>query len=72
MAHEFVDGSGIRLTTDLDAVAADKATSLAIYRLVQESLPNMAKYATASEVAVVLRDRASDAAIVPKHPVALQ
>ena len=64
MAHEFVDGSGIRLTTDLDAVATDKATSLAIYRLVQESLTNMAKHAAASEVAVVLRDRAHDVTVV--------
>lgn len=63
MAHEFVEGSGIRLSTDLDAVAVDKATSLAIYRLVQESLTNMAKYAAASEVAVVLRDRACDVAV---------
>jgi signal transduction histidine kinase len=64
MAHEFVDGSDIRLTTDLDAVAADKATQLAIYRMVQESLTNMVKYAAASEVSVVLRDRAGDVAVI--------
>jgi signal transduction histidine kinase len=64
LAHEFVDGSDIRLTTDLDAVEADKATKLAIYRLVQESLTNTVKYAAASEVAVVLRDRDRDVSVV--------
>lgn len=64
LAHAFVDGSDIRLTTDLDAVAADKATKLAIYRLVQESLTNMVKYAGASAVSVVLRDRAGDVEVV--------
>lgn len=57
MAREFAESSGVHLATDLDEVTADAATELAIYRLVQESLTNMAKYAAAGEADIVLRDR---------------
>lgn len=63
MAREFVGGCGIRLATDLDAVAADPASELAIFRLVQESLTNMVKYAGATEADIVLRDRGCDVAV---------
>lgn len=60
MAREFAEGSGVRVTLDLDETAADGDTQLVIYRLVQEALSNMAKYAGASEAAIVLRDRDRD------------
>jgi signal transduction histidine kinase len=55
MAREFVATSGIRLSTRLDEVRADEAMQLAIYRLVQESLTNIAKYAHARAADIVLR-----------------
>jgi signal transduction histidine kinase len=55
MAREFVATSGIRLSTRLDEVVADEAMQLAIYRLVQESLTNIAKYANARAADIVLR-----------------
>ena len=56
MAREFVQGSGdIRLSTYLDNVAADESTQLTIYRLVQESLTNIAKYAAADAAEILLR-----------------
>jgi signal transduction histidine kinase len=61
--REFTSGSALRVTIDLDDVTADRATELAIYRLVQESLTNIVKYAAASEVTVVLRDRVTDIAV---------
>lgn len=56
MAREFVETSGIRLNTCLDNFAADEATQLTIYRLVQESLTNIAKYAAADAAEILLRD----------------
>lgn len=63
MARTFVEGSDIRLTADLHEVDADEATELAIYRLVQESLTNMVKYAAATEADIVLRDHGREVAV---------
>jgi signal transduction histidine kinase len=63
MARKFVDGAGIRLRTDLDDVAADATVTLAIYRLVQESLTNMVKYAGATEAGIELRDRGREVTV---------
>ena len=56
MAREFVESSSIRLSTDLDEVTTDEATQLAIYRLVQESLTNISKYADAHAAEILLHD----------------
>jgi signal transduction histidine kinase len=54
LAREFSERSGVEVTTRLQAVNLDEAHQLTVYRLVQESLTNMAKYAQArhAEVAV--------------------
>ena len=50
---------GIHVHTDLDPTPLPPDTELGIYRIVQEALTNMGKYAHASEVSVVLKHTAS-------------
>jgi signal transduction histidine kinase len=64
MVREFVEGSGIRLSTYLDKVATDEPTQLAIYRLVQESLTNMAKYSGADAAEILLRNQGNVITVV--------
>ncbi|MFC5499398.1 sensor histidine kinase [Caenimonas terrae] len=64
MVREFVEASGIRVSTYLDNVVADEATQLAIYRLVQESLTNIAKYADARAAEIMLRNRGNTITVV--------
>ena len=54
LAREFSERSGVHVATRLEPVNLDEAHQLTVYRLVQESLTNMAKYAEAhrAEVAV--------------------
>lgn len=63
LAREFAASSGIRIEADLQAVDLDELTQLAVYRLVQESLTNVGKYAAASEAKIVLRQCGSDATV---------
>jgi len=48
LAREFEVQSGLSITTDLEPVDLGGAAQLTVYRLVQESLTNMGKYAQAS------------------------
>jgi signal transduction histidine kinase len=54
LAREFSERSGVDVATRLEPVDLNEAHQLTVYRLVQESLTNMAKYAQArhAEVAV--------------------
>jgi len=54
LCREFADGSEIELISDIDEVALDEAGQLTVYRLVQEALTNVAKYAKARRVSVEL------------------
>lgn len=54
LLREFGERSGIAMHASLDPVSMGVDTDLAIYRLVQESLTNAAKYAKASEITVTL------------------
>lgn len=56
LTREFATQSEIRLATEIEEVALDDATQLTVYRLVQESLTNIAKYARARNVSVIVRD----------------
>ncbi len=56
LAREFEDRSGLTIVTDLETVELGGATQLTIYRLVQESLTNMAKYAEARQAEIGLHD----------------
>ena len=54
LAREFQDRSGLSITTDLDPVELNGSAQLTVYRLVQESLTNIGKYAEADQVEISL------------------
>lgn len=54
LAREFEDRSGLDITTDLEMVEIGGAAQLTVYRLVQESLTNMGKYAEAKHAEISL------------------
>ena len=56
LAREFAERSGIEVATDLEAVELDNSSQLTVYRLVQESLTNVGKYAQADQVDIKVRN----------------
>lgn len=56
LAREFEERSGLSVTTDLETVELGGSAQLTVYRLVQESLTNMAKYAKATQAEIRLED----------------
>ncbi len=56
--QEFQRRTGIRTELLLDAPPCDSATNLAVFRLVQESLNNISKYAKAQSVRIHLQAQA--------------
>jgi signal transduction histidine kinase len=56
LAREFGERSGIDVATSLEPVELEEAEQLTIYRVVQESLTNVGKYAEAQHVEITLRD----------------
>ncbi len=55
LTREFATSSGMNVTTDLHEAELDGPTRLAVYRLVQEALTNMGKYAGATRAQVSVR-----------------
>jgi signal transduction histidine kinase len=56
LAREFSERSGIEVATSLEPVELEEGAQLTIYRVVQESLTNVSKYAEAEQVEISLRD----------------
>lgn len=56
LAREFEERSGLSITTDLETVELGGSAQLTVYRLVQESLTNMGKYAEASQASISLHN----------------
>lgn len=56
LAREFSDRSGVEVATSLETVELDENRQLTIYRLVQESLTNVGKYAEADQVDISVRN----------------
>ena len=56
LAREFEERSGITVMTDLETVELCGSSQLTVYRLVQESLTNMAKYAHATQAEIRLEN----------------
>lgn len=54
LAREFQDRSGLAITTDLEPVELNGSAQLTVYRLVQESLTNIGKYAEATQIEISL------------------
>ena len=56
LAREFEDRSDISITTDLEIVDLGGSAQLTVYRLVQESLTNIGKYAEATQAVISLQN----------------
>ena len=56
LAREFSEHSGVEITTSLEQVDLDESRQLTVYRLVQESLTNVAKYAEAQHADISVRN----------------
>jgi signal transduction histidine kinase len=56
LAREFEQRSGLKVSCALQAVKLTPASELTVYRMVQEALTNVAKYAQAREVRITLRE----------------
>ena len=56
LARGFEKQHHLTITVDLDSVEIDDNTQLAVYRLVQESLTNISKYAKATHVTLSLQN----------------
>ncbi|WP_084217173.1 CHASE3 domain-containing protein [Xenophilus azovorans] len=56
LGREFGERSGIQVDMVLEPVTLDEARQLTIYRMVQEALTNVGKYAKATEATVVLKN----------------
>ena len=58
LAHGWARRMGVAMSLDLGAdLALDEATRIALYRMVQEALTNIARHARASEVRIGLRQQ---------------
>ncbi|SEF27162.1 CHASE3 domain-containing protein [Variovorax sp. NFACC27] len=56
LGREFGERSGLQVEMVLEPVTMDESRQLTIYRMVQESLTNIGKYAEASEATIVLKN----------------
>ena len=56
LGREFADRSGMQIEMLLEPVTLDEAKQLTVYRMVQESLTNIGKYADAAEATIVLKN----------------
>lgn len=63
MAGEFAERSGMKIRTALEPVSLDEEGQLTFYRLVQEGLTNIGKYAQATEATIVLKNLGSHASV---------
>lgn len=56
LSREFAQRSELKVHTELKELTLDERSAITVYRLVQESLTNIAKHAKASTVHVTLRE----------------
>ena len=56
LAREFSERSGIEVITTVEQAELDESRQLTVYRLVQESLTNVGKYAQAKQVDISVRN----------------
>lgn len=56
LGREFADRSGIQVEMVLEPVVIDEAKQLTVYRMIQEGLTNIGKYAEATEATIVLKN----------------
>jgi len=56
LAREFSERSGVEIMTSVEQTELDESRQLTVYRLVQESLTNVGKYADAAQVDISVRN----------------
>ena len=56
LAREFSERAAVEITTALEPVELDESSQLTVYRLVQESLTNVGKYAEAKHVEITVQN----------------
>ena len=56
LGREFAERSGLQVEMALEPVTLDESRQLTIYRMVQEGLTNIGKYAEASEATIVMKN----------------
>src|SRR5262249_31604597 len=56
LGREFAERSGMQIEMVLEPVVLDEARQLTIYRMIQEGLTNIGKYAEAQEATIVLKN----------------
>ncbi|MCR6477669.1 CHASE3 domain-containing protein [Variovorax sp. ZS18.2.2] len=56
LGREFAERSGLQVEMALEPVTLDESRQLTIYRMVQESLTNIGKYAEAGEATIVMKN----------------
>lgn len=66
LCEEFAQRAELAVKADIDDVTLDPTRALAVYRLVQEALTNVSKYAKARQVQVALH-RTGDSARITVH-----
>jgi signal transduction histidine kinase len=64
LAREFAERSGLHIHTALEPVTLDANRELTIYRVAQEALTNIGKYAQATEVLITLKNYVNHVEIV--------
>jgi signal transduction histidine kinase len=64
LATEFQERSGLAVVTNFEAVEVNDDSGLTIFRMVQEALTNVAKYAEATEVTITLHSYANHVELV--------
>lgn len=65
LAEDFESRTGIRTSVNVDPpdIFGDARHSIAIFRITQEALTNVARHARATEVAITLRERKDELAL---------
>ena len=63
LTREHAEGAGLEVETSLEAVQLSEATQLTVYRLVQEALTNISKYAQAKKALVVVHNHPTHVAV---------
>ncbi|RYF63631.1 MAG: histidine kinase, partial [Comamonadaceae bacterium] len=56
LGREFAERAGMQIEMALESVTLDESRQLTVYRMVQESLTNIGKYAEATEATIVLKN----------------
>ncbi|GAA4341728.1 hypothetical protein GCM10023165_22740 [Variovorax defluvii] len=63
LGREFAERSGVEIEMLLEQVELDEANQLTVYRMVQESLTNIGKYAQATEASIVMKNYGNHAVV---------